>query len=294
MPFLEYCEMKNVWKIHGDYSSYALITGAASGMGRAYALRLAAMGYNLLLVDINGDGLGQTARLAQDEVASAAGNGEDADRAGRFRAVVLVQDLSLQGAASEVSAKADALGCDVEILVNNAGMFFFRETAEVPQKYLSRMMMLHNYTPLMLCREFVPKMKARGKGYVLNISSLAAWMPWPGVGMYGNTKRFIKGFSRSLRIECLGSGVSVTAAYFGAVDTGLFGLPPAYRRLARRLGVMVSVDRAVDSALRAMFRRRRSTMPGLVNHIFRPLMLLLPDRLLHWLYRRLEFVWTKF
>lgn len=276
----------------GNYTSFALITGAASGMGRMYALRLASMGYDLLLVDINGEGLEQTASLARAEVAAAVGDASG--NAGRFRAVVLVQDLSRQDAASEVSAKAEELGCDVEILVNNAGMFFFRETAEVPQKYLSRMMMLHNYTPLMLCREFVPRMKARGKGYVLNISSLAAWMPWPGVGMYGNTKRFIKGFSRSLRIECMGSGVSVTAAYFGAVDTGLFGLPPAYRRLARRLGVMVSVDRAVDSALRAMFRRRRSTMPGIVNHIFRPVMLLLPDRFLHWLYRRLEFVWTKF
>lgn len=278
-------------KKYGNYSSYALITGAASGMGRMYALRLASIGYNLFLVDINGEGLEQTVRMAQDEVSSAEGDDENA---GRFRVTALALDLTKQDAASEIAAKADELGCEVEILVNNAGMFFFRETSEVPQRYISRMMMLHNYTPLMLCREFVPRMKARGKGYVLNISSLAAWMPWPGVGMYGNTKRFIQGFSRSLRIECMGSGVSVTAAYFGAVDTGLFGLPPAYRKLARRLGVMVSVDRAVDSALRAMFRRRRSTMPGLVNHIFRPLMLLLPDRLLHWLYRRLEFVWTKF
>lgn len=285
---MEFCMKK-----HGDYSSYALITGAASGMGRMYALRLASMGYNLLLVDINVEGLEQTASMARAEVESS-GGAEVSETAGRFRTFVLGMDLSQQNAASEVSAKADELGCDVEILVNNAGMFFFRETAEVPQKYLSRMMMLHCFTPLMLCREFVPKMKARGKGHVLNISSLAAWMPWPGVGMYGNTKRFIKGFSRSLRIECLGTGVSVTAAYFGAVDTGLFGLPPSYRRLARRLGVMVPVERAVDCALRAMFRKRKGTMPGFVNHVFRPVMLLLPDRFLHRLYRRLGFAWTKF
>lgn len=284
--------MKNTVKNFGNYSCYALITGAASGMGQKYALRLASMGYNLLLVDIDGTGLEQTRKLAEEEVGKI--NDWRKAKTGDFRVTCIVQDLSVQSAASDLSEKADALGCDVAILVNNAGMFFFRETAEVPQKYISRMMMLHNYTPLMLCREFVPKMKSRGKGYVLNISSLAAWMPWPGVGMYGNTKRFIKGFSRSLRIECMGSGVSVTAAYFGAVDTGLFGLPPAYRKLARRLGVMVSADRAVDSALRAMFGKRRSTMPGLVNHLFRPLLPLMPDRLLHWLYRRLEFVWTKF
>lgn len=276
----------------GKYAAFALVTGAASGMGRAYAQHLAQMGYCLLIVDINEAGLKETASIVSEEVAAIADWRKEYTAS--FRTVVCVQDLSLPDAASSVAELADAEGCDVEVLVNNAGIFFFRETSEVPRKYLSRMVMLHCHTPLLLCREFVPGMKARGKGYVLNVSSLAAWMPWPGVGMYGNTKRFIKGFSRSLRIECRGTGVSVTTAYFGAVDTSLFGLPPFYRRLARRLGVMVSVERAVKSALNATFRRRKGTMPGLVNHIARPLMVILPDSFLHFLYERLRFVWTKF
>ena len=274
------------------YAAFALVTGAASGMGRAYSLHLARMGYNLVLVDINGAGLKETASIVSGEVAAL----DDWRKkyVSAFRAVTCVQDLSLPDAASSVAQMADADGCNVEVLLNNAGMFFFREISEVPQKYLSRMMMLHMHTPLMLCREFVPKMKAGGCGYVLNISSLAAWMAWPGVGMYGNTKRFIKGFSRSLRIECRGTGVSVTAAYFGAVDTDLFGLTPFYRRIARRIGVMVSVEKAVESALKATFRRRKSTMPGLVNHIARPILMILPDSFLHFIYEKLRFVWTKF
>lgn len=272
-----------------NYEAFALVTGAASGMGREYARSLAGMGYSLLLVDINGKGLEGTSEIVSREV-SASGR----DIGGGFRAVLCVQDLSLPDAAASVAAAADGNGCDVEVLVNNAGMFFFRETSEVPPKLLSRMMMLHTHTPLMLCREFVPRMRARGCGYVLNISSLAAWMPWPGVGMYGNTKRFIKGFSRSLRIECRGTGVSVTTACFGAVDTDLFGLPPFYRRLARRLGVMVTVEKAVKSALRATFRRRRNTMPGLINHIALPVLVILPDSFLHFIYRKLRFAWTKF
>ena len=272
-----------------NYEAFALVTGAASGMGREYARSLAGMGYSLLLVDINGKGLEETSEIVSREV-SASGR----DTGGGFRAVLCVQDLSLPDAAASVAAAADGNGCDVEVLVNNAGMFFFRETSEVPPKLLSRMMMLHTHTPLMLCREFVPRMRARGCGSVLNISSLAAWMPWPGVGMYGNTKRFIKGFSRSLRIECRGTGVSVTTACFGAVDTDLFGLPPFYRRLARRLGVMVTVEKAVKSALRATFRRRRNTMPGLINHIALPVLVILPDSFLHFIYRKLRFAWTKF
>ena len=274
------------------YASFALVTGAASGMGRAYSLHLARMGYNLVLVDINGAGLKETASIVSGEVSAL--DDWRKEYASAFRTVTCVQDLSLPDAASSVAQMADAEGCNVEVLVNNAGMFFFREISEVPQKYLSRMMMLHMHTPLMLCREFVPKMKAGGCGYVLNISSLAAWMAWPGVGMYGNTKRFIKGFSRSLRIECRGTGVSVTTAYFGAVDTDLFGLTPFYRRIARRIGVMVSVEKAVESALKATFKRRKSTMPGLVNHIARPFLVILPDSFLHFLYEKLKFVWTKF
>ena len=274
------------------YAAFALVTGAASGMGRAYSLHLARMGYNLVLVDINGAGLKETASIVSGEVSAL--DDWRKEYASAFRTVTCVQDLSLPDAASSVAQMADAEGCNVEVLVNNAGMFFFREISEVPQKYLSRMMMLHMHTPLMLCREFVPKMKAGGCGYVLNISSLAAWMAWPGVGMYGNTKRFIKGFSRSLRIECRGTGVSVTTAYFGAVDTDLFGLTPFYRRIARRIGVMVSVEKAVESALKATFKRRKSTMLGLVNHIARPFLVILPDSFLHFLYEKLKFVWTKF
>ena len=274
------------------YAAFALVTGAASGMGRAYSLHLARRGYNLVLVDINGAGLKETASIVSGEVSAL--DDWRKEYASAFRTVTCVQDLSLPDAASSVAQMADAEGCNVEVLVNNAGMFFFREISEVPQKYLSRMMMLHMHTPLMLCREFVPKMKAGGCGYVLNISSLAAWMAWPGVGMYGNTKRFIKGFSRSLRIECRGTGVSITTAYFGAVDTDLFGLTPFYRRIARRIGVMVSVEKAVESALKATFRRRKSTMPGLVNHIARPILMILPDSFLHFLYEKLKFVWTKF
>ena len=150
------------------------------------------------------------------------------------------------------------------------------------------MVMVHDYTPLMLCREFVPQMKERGCGYVLNVSSLAAWIPWPGLGMYASTKRLVKDFSRALRVECRGTGVSVTNAYFGAVDTPLFNLKPSYRRLARNLRIMIPAEKAVEKALRAMFRRRKGIMPGVLNHIFKPVVTILPDPVLAWIYRLLE------
>lgn len=269
-----------------EYRSYAVVTGAASGMGRLYARRLALSGYSLIVIDINGQKLEETADAIRAEVAGL--SDWRIPYKSSFRVLTLVQDLSQQDAAARVAGFSRQNGCDVEVLVNNAGLFYYQGIAETSPRALSRMVMVHDYTPLMLCREFVPQMKERGCGYVLNVSSLAAWIPWPGLGMYASTKRFVKDFSRALRVECRGTGVSVTNAYFGAVDTPLFHLKPSYRRLARNLRIMIPAEKAVEKALRAMFRRRKGIMPGVLNHIFKPVVTILPDPVLAWIYRLLE------
>lgn len=249
---------------------YALVTGAASGMGRIYARRLAQRGYNLVLVDINAAGLDETASMIGEEV----------------KVLSIVQDLSLMDAADRIYERTEAEKCEVEVLVNNAGVMFCQGLAETSEKMLNVIMMVHMNTPLMLCRKYVGAMKERGCGYILNISSLAAWMIWPGIGMYGCTKRFVRHYSRELRTECQKTGVSVTNAYFGAVDTPLVPLKESLRKLARILAVMIRPEKAVDRALKATFRRRRGVMPGLLNKIFLPLIVIVPDCLLGWIYRK--------
>ena len=256
-----------------NFETYALVTGAASGMGRIYAIRLAQRGYSLVLVDINEKGLKETEMIVKEAT-------PEAD------VVVLRQDLSAEDAAERIFEKTDAAGCVVEILVNNAGIMYCQGLAETSERMLRLIMMVHMYTPLMLCRKFVNGMKQRGRGYILNISSLSAWMIWPGIGMYGCTKRFVKDFSRELRIECQKTGVSVTNAYFGAVDTPMVPINDGCRKVARFSTLMITPEKAVDKALRAMFGRRRSTMPGVLNKLFVPIIRLLPDCLLGWIYRK--------
>ena len=264
-----------------NYETYALITGAASGMGRIYASRLAQMGYNLVLVDINGKGLAQTEQIVSDQVAAL--NDMSLQK---FKILSVEQDLSVSDAADRIFEKTNSEGCCVEVLVNNAGVMYCQGIAETSERMLKLIMMVHMNTPLMLCRKYVTGMKERGCGYILNISSLAAWMIWPGIGMYGTTKRFVKDYSRELRIECQKTGVSVTNAYFGAVDTPLVPLKDSLRRLARALAVMIRPEKAVDRALKATFRRSKGTMPGLLNKIFWPFIVILPDCLLGWIYRK--------
>lgn len=267
-----------------EYKAWALVTGAASGMGRVYARRLAAKGYNLVLVDINAAGLEETEALVKAEVSS---SGDiPVPYKDDLRTLSIVQDLSAQNAADVIFRQTEEAGCEVEVLVNNAGIMYCQGIAETSERMLKLIMMVHCYTSLMLCRKYVVPMKERGCGYILNISSLAECMSWPGIGMYGATKRFVKDYSRELRIECQKTGVSVTNAYFGAVDTPLIPLKDSLRKLARGLAVMITPEKAVDRALNATFRRRRGVMPGLLNHIFKPICIILPDCLLGWIYRK--------
>lgn len=267
-----------------DYRVWALVTGAASGMGRIYAQRLAQMGYNVAIVDINADRLEETASIVREQVASSDTVPQGAKA--KFRMLTVVQDLSTMDAADRVFARTEESGCEVEVLVNNAGIMYCQAIHATSEKFLSLIMMVHMYTPLMLCRKYVNGMRERKCGYILNISSLASWMIWPGIGMYGSTKRFVRDYSRELRIECKKTGVSVTNAYFGAVDTPLVPLKDNLRKLARGLTVMITPEKAVDRALKATFRRRKGTMPGLLNKIFQPICRILPEGLLGWIYRK--------
>ena len=280
-PFFElHMEMKQNFR---NYEAYALVTGAASGMGRIYSLRLAERGYNVVLVDINAKGLAETEDIINAEIA--ASQTIDGQLKKNFKILSIVQDLSAQDAADQIYAQTEAAGCEVEVLVNNAGVMYCQGIAETSERMLKLIMMVHMNTPLMLCRKYIGAMKERRCGYILNISSLAAWMSWPGIGMYGNTKRFVRDYSRELRIECQKTGVSVTNAYFGAVDTPLVPLKDSLRKLARNLTVMITPEKAVKKALNATFRRRRGTMPGLLNKLFWPFIVILPDWLLGIAYR---------
>ena len=107
-------------KIFRDYKAWALITGAASGMGRVYAMRLASMGYNLVLVDINAAGLQETESIVRKDVQELGAQSKS-----DFNVLRIVQDLSQMNAADLIFEQTEAAACEVEVLVNNAGVFVF-------------------------------------------------------------------------------------------------------------------------------------------------------------------------
>ena len=256
--------------------TYAIVTGAASGMGRCYALQLAEMGYAVLLVDIYGN-------VAQEL-------SEQRIRQFDVPAPVLCLDLTLPYAAEQIVNLCKEQEWRVEILINNAGMLITTPIEETEPDKLQRIMALHCTTPLLLCRQLIPLMKEQGKGYILNISSITAWMDWPVIGMYGCTKRFVKGYSRALRIECLDSPIGITTAIFGAVDTPLLSNLPfmCYRKLLMRLGFMISPEKATRLALKAMFRHKATLIPCISDRLVIMFCPLMPSFLLRILSKKIK------
>lgn len=253
---------------------WAIVTGAASGMGRCYAIQLAEKGYGVLLVDINGEAAQELSRMIADKF--------------NVPASAVEIDLTEANAAERIVSLCKENEWSVEVLVNNAGMLITTPIEETEPERLRRIISLHQTTPLLLCRLLLPLMKAQGCGYILNISSITAWMDWPVIGMYGCTKRFVKGYSRALRIECKGTPVSVTTAIFGAVDTPLLKNLPIlrWRKWLLRLGFMISPEKATRLALRAMFRRKAKLIPCLSDRITIMLCPLMPDFLLNILMKK--------
>jgi short-subunit dehydrogenase len=119
--------------------------------------------------------------------------------------------------------------------------------------------------------------KPRKKGYILNMSSMSAWMAMPGIQTYNATKAFIYNFSKSIWYELYPKGVNITVMTPGAVDTALFGLAPNLRKLAVALTVSIPPEKLVKRALRKMFRGKKADMPGVINHLCTPLLKHTPD-----------------
>ena len=261
----------------------ALVTGASSGIGLQYATQLARDYHcDLLLVSNQEKELNEVA----------------ADLAAKYgvKTVAKYADLSKQDAAEQLFAWTQENNYTVDILINNAGVFFFNPYCETNMKRIELMLNLHVVTVAKLTRLFGEAMinreltdeeksqricrKPRRKGYILNMSSMSAWMAMPGIQTYNATKVFIYNFSKSIWYELKPKGVNITVMAPGAVDTALFGLAPNLRKLAVALTVSIPPEKLVKRALRKMFRGKKADTPGVINWLSTPLLKHTPDWLL--------------
>ena len=248
----------------------ALVTGGSSGIGLEYARQLTGRGCKVIVVSNREQELEEAAK--------------------ELNVLPVFLDLAQDGCAQRLLDWCDERNLSIDILINNAGMFFTEYLSEKTIQKAHTMMNLHMQTATELCILFGSRMKAQGTGYILNMSSMTAEIPAPGIAVYSASKAYLKSFGRSFSYEMRPFGVKVTTVCPAAIDTGLYPIGPGLRKALRRLGIIRSPRWLVRRAVRALFRGRRTISPGLTTLLVPALVALMPPRLIDrlgmkWIYR---------
>ena len=223
----------------------AVITGASTGIGRDLAVLCGKAGYDLAVV--------ARTRKPLEDLAAETGR----------RVTVIALDLSKPGAPGELF---DALrGEDVEILINNAafglrGFFHELDTGEQMQ------MVELNITALThLTRLFLPGMVARGKGYVMNVASTAAFQPGPLMAVYYASKAYVLSLSEALYNELKGTGVSVTTLCPGPTATEFQKRAKMENTAMVKSGPMMASSTVARLGFAGMLNRKPVVVTGAIN-----------------------------
>ena len=160
---------------------FALVTGASSGCGYEYARIMAQMGYKLLIVS-NEEAIHDKAQLLRQSYG--------------VEVVSLVRNLGVQEAAKELYDYCQAENLEVEVLINNAGVYHDCDFLADSEGFNQLIFNLHMHTPAMLMYYFAQDMVQRGKGYILNMCSITADIAVQRLSTYGATKAFLSNFTR--------------------------------------------------------------------------------------------------
>lgn len=227
----------------------AFITGASSGIGEAFARRLAAEGFDLTLVARREARL----RALADELSAAHG----------IRAEALAADLSRD---EEIVRLGEAIGArpDLTLLINNAGFGTRGDFAEVELERHLAMIRVHDVATVALTRAALPGLIARGGGAIINVSSVAAFFPSGGGAIYTATKVFLNNFSEALAAEVGDKGVRVQAlcpgfTYSGFHDTSEY---EGFDRKTIPAKLWMPAEAVVDESLAALGGDRVIVVPG--------------------------------
>lgn len=230
-----------------------MVTGAASGLGLEFSHLLANDSFDLIMIDLDHAKLKEAKVIIEE----------------KYKAAVqtLVFDLSKPQVAVEIYDVVK--NRKVEILINNAGFGLFGFFSETDWKTEEEMIHLHVLTLTHLTKLILRDMLSRGKGRIMNVSSLAAFQPGPMMSIYYASKAFILSFSEALSNEVKGTGVTVTVLCPGLTKTN-FQKKAAALSNSKESSVSfakVSPQDVARYGYRAMMRGKRLAVPGLINKL---------------------------
>lgn len=184
----------------------SVITGAASGIGRALALELASRGSHLALCDVNEEGLAETVRRAQ-----ALGRSVSSSRV----------DVADRAAFEAFARECIATHGKVDAIVNNAGVSVTASVAAISYEDFEWIVGVNFWGVVHGTKAFLPHLVARGDGWIVNVSSVFGLVAFPNQAAYNATKFAVRGFTESLRQELAGTGVTVCSVHPGGIRTDI-------------------------------------------------------------------------
>jgi uncharacterized protein len=245
-----------------DVQSFVLITGASAGIGKALAVEFAMRGKNLLLVSLPDTGLEKLA----DELTN------------QYNIIAnwYCVDLTAPRAAAEVFSWCKHNSFLVDTLVNNAGFGNLSSFEKTNGEVLNNMMMLNNSSLVKLTHEFIPELKKFKQSYLMNVGSLASFMPIPNKSLYAATKSFVYAFSQSLFYELRDINIHVSCLCPGGTLTERIRVDLAKQRL-KRTNFCQSPEQVAKYAVNKLYKKRFRIIPGWYNRILFWFSQVLPD-----------------
>jgi short-subunit dehydrogenase len=249
-------------------SRTALITGASSGIGAAFAHQLAAIGYDLILV-----------ARREDRLAALA---TDLQGCHPITAEVLAADLSNPTDVKGVERRITELE-SLDLLINNAGFGAPGPFAQADLHTQLNMIHVHVIASVRLTRAALPGMIARRQGTIINVSSIAGLVPIPGSATYSSTKAYLNVFSEALQAELKGTGVRVQALCPGFTHTEFHDTPThrGFHRSRIPEVLWMSAEKVAEQSLCALRRHQVIFIPGPKNRLVAAVARSLPTSLLH-------------
>jgi short-subunit dehydrogenase len=253
----------------GAPAPLAIVTGASSGIGRELALNLAARGYHTVVMARRAERLGELAREIE----------------ARFpvRCHAVAVDLSRvddgRRAFDEAVEVARANGWKLTVLANNAGSGEWRPFTRVPLEKQLQVIDLNIKAATLLTRLFLDQVLGQeGRAYVLNVASMASFVPVPNYAVYSGTKGYLRYLNEALNFELKGTNVSLTCLCPGGTETEFLQVAGNEPTRLASLGMLPAATVA-EVGLRALFKRKHVVVPGLSNRFVRGLLAVLPERL---------------
>lgn len=246
-------------------SRNVLITGASNGIGYELAKIFAKRGYNLVLAARSADKLHALAAEIRQ-------NGGEAR--------VFVTDLAVPGAGHQLFNNLKNEGLHVDILINNAGFGYYGHFTETSWERESQLLQLNIIALTELTKLYATEMKQQGFGRILNVASVAAFMPGPYMAVYFASKAYVLSFSAAIWAELKGTGVSITALCPGPTSTGFeetaeLGASGLFKKSPNATAIEVA-----EYAFKALMKGKRVAVHGWFNKLTVCLVRFIPQRLM--------------